>query len=70
MYREVFDDGAQARFLETITGAVGGVKDAGHQGTRDRRTGPTSTPDLGAKLRANLGTGSGGDSASEAAIKF
>jgi hypothetical protein len=26
--------------------------------------------DLGAKLRANLGTGSGGDSASEAAIKF
>lgn len=26
LYREVFDDAAKARFLETITGAVGGVQ--------------------------------------------
>ena len=26
LYREVFDDAARARFLETITGHVGGVK--------------------------------------------
>ena len=28
LYREVFDDAAKARFLDTITGSVGGVKRA------------------------------------------
>ncbi|MFI5086194.1 MAG: catalase [Actinomycetales bacterium] len=69
MYREVFDDGARARFLDTITGAVGGVKDAG---IRERAIGYWSNVDaeLGDKLRANLGTGSGSDSEAEAANKF
>ncbi len=69
MYREVFDDGARARFLDTITGAVGGVKDAG---IKERAIGYWTNvdADLGAKLRANLGTGSGSSSEAEAANKF
>jgi hypothetical protein len=34
LYREVYNDGEKARFLDTITGAVGGVKRERHQGTR------------------------------------
>ncbi len=69
MYRDVFDDGAKARFLDTITGAVGGVKDAG---IKERAIGYWTSvdADLGAKLRANLGAGENTESASEAAIKY
>ena len=54
LYREVFDDAARARFLDTITGAVGGVKDAG---IRERAIGYWTNvdADLGAKLRTALG---------------
>ena len=34
LYREVYNDGEKARLLETVTGAVSGVKNAEHQGTR------------------------------------
>lgn len=55
LYRDVFDDAARARFLETITGAVGGVKDAG---IRERAIGYWTNVDaeLGAQLRRNLAT--------------
>ncbi|WP_035750582.1 catalase, partial [Arthrobacter sp. 35W] len=54
LYREVFDDGARARFLDTITGAVGGVQDAD---IKERAIAYWTNVDaeLGAKLRANLG---------------
>ncbi len=56
MYREVFDDGEKARLLETITGAVGGVK---HAAIKERAIQYWTNVDaeLGAKLRANLGAG-------------
>lgn len=55
LYRDVFDDAGKARFLETITGAVGGVKD---DGIRERAIGYWTNVDagLGAALRTNLGT--------------
>jgi catalase len=54
LYRDVFDDAGKARFLETITGAVGGVKD---DGIRERAIGYWTNVDagLGAALRTNLG---------------
>lgn len=54
LYRDVFDDAAKARFLETITGAVGGVKD---DGIRERTVEYWTNvdADLGAALRSNLG---------------
>ncbi len=65
LYREVFDDAERARFLETITGAVGGVVSGD---IRERAIAYWTSVDetLGAKLRANLGTASA--SASEAAL--
>ena len=54
LYREVFDDGAKARLLETITGAVGGVKSPGIK-ERAIQYWTNVDADLGAKLRANLG---------------
>jgi len=53
LYREVYDDAAKARFLDTITGAISGV-------TRPEVTEraimywTSVDADLGAKLRANL----------------
>ncbi|MCC3281275.1 MULTISPECIES: catalase [Arthrobacter] len=56
LYREVFDDAAKARFLETITGAVSGVqrphiREAAIQYWTNVDAG------LGAKLRASLAAG-------------
>ena len=53
LYRDVFDDAGRARFLETITGGVGAVKD---DGIRERAIGYWTNvdADLGAALRANL----------------
>ncbi|MBP2215603.1 catalase [Arthrobacter sp. CAN_C5] len=69
LYREVFSDGERARFLDTITGAVGGVTiDA----IRERAIQYWTNVDveLGAKLRAALGAdASGGNSQAEAANK-
>ena len=56
LYREVFDDGAKARLLETITGAVGGVKTADIK-ERAIQYWTNVDAELGAKLRANLGAG-------------
>jgi catalase len=56
LYREVFDDGAKARLLETITGAVGGVKTPEIK-ERAIQYWTNVDAELGAKLRANLGTG-------------
>jgi catalase len=56
LYREVFDDGAKARLLDTITGAVGGVKNAGIK-ERAIQYWTNVDAELGAKLRANLGAG-------------
>jgi catalase len=54
LYREVYDDAAKARFLDTITGAVGGVK---RSDIKERAIQYWTNVDaeLGAKLRANLG---------------
>ncbi|GAA2189682.1 MULTISPECIES: catalase [Leucobacter] len=56
LYREVFDAAARARFLETITGAVGGVQSPE---IRERAIGYWSQVDaeLGAALRRNLEAG-------------
>ncbi len=70
LYREVFDDGDRARFLETITGAISGVESADIK-ERAIQYWTNVDEDLGAKLRANLGTSTGAsDSKAEAAIKF
>jgi catalase len=55
LYREVYDEAAKARFLETITGAVGGVKRSDIK-ERAIQYWTNVDADLGAKLRANLGT--------------
>ncbi|GAA3811127.1 catalase [Cellulomonas soli] len=54
LYRDVFDDAARARFLETITGHVGAVR---ADDIRERAIGYWThvDVDLGAKLRAALG---------------
>lgn len=56
LYRDVFDDAAKARFLETITGAVGGVKS---DDIRERaiQYWTKVDADLGAKLRHELTIG-------------
>ncbi|MCU1598813.1 MAG: catalase [Glaciihabitans sp.] len=56
LYRDVFDDAAKQRFLETITGAVGGVV---NEGIRERAIQYWANVDaeLGAKLRAELSKG-------------
>jgi catalase len=54
LYREVFNDGEKARLLETITGAVGGVKSPGIK-ERAIQYWTNVDAELGAKLRANLG---------------
>lgn len=56
LYRDVYDAAAKERFLETITGAVGGVKDAE---IRERAIQYWTNVDatLGAALRANLADG-------------
>ncbi|WP_149204692.1 catalase [Actinotalea subterranea] len=53
LYREVFDDAARARFLDTITGHVGGVKS---EDIRERAIAYWTNVDagLGSALRANL----------------
>ena len=53
LYRDVFDDAARARFLETITGHVGGVK---NEAIRERAIQYWTNVDanLGAALRASL----------------
>jgi len=55
LYREVFDDAAKARFLETITGAVGGTT---VPEIRERAIQYWTNVDatLGAALRSNLAT--------------
>ena len=67
LYREVFDDGAKARLLETLTGAVSGVKNAEIK-ERAIQYWTNVDAELGAKLRANLGAGQA-DSDAEAANK-
>ena len=64
LYREVFDDAARARFLETITGAVGGTT---IPEIRERAIQYWTSVDatLGAALRANLA--SPGETPNEAA---
>ncbi|MDQ4488653.1 catalase [Sinomonas sp. ASV486] len=54
LYREVFDDAARARFLDTIAGAVGGVT---REDIKERaiQYWTNVDADLGAKLRAELG---------------
>ncbi|SDY59781.1 catalase [Herbiconiux ginsengi] len=56
LYREVFDESQKARFLATISGAVGGVQDAG---IRERAIQYWANVDatLGAQLRAVLDAG-------------
>ncbi|ERK69609.1 hypothetical protein N136_04064, partial [Leifsonia aquatica ATCC 14665] len=53
LYREVFDDDARARFLDTIAGAVGGVK---RDDIRERAIQYWTNVDagLGLALRARL----------------
>lgn len=52
----MYDEAAKARFLDTITGAVGGVKSADIK-ERAIQYWTNVDADLGAKLRANLGAG-------------
>jgi catalase len=54
LYREVFNDAERARFLQTIAGAVGGVK---RSDIKERAIQYWTNVDaeLGAKLRAELG---------------
>ncbi|WP_301178679.1 catalase-related domain-containing protein, partial [Arthrobacter globiformis] len=54
LYREVYNDAEKARFLDTITGAVGGVKSPGIK-ERAIQYWTNVDAELGAKLRANLG---------------
>ena len=54
LYREVFTDAAKARFLDTITGAVGGVQSPAIK-ERAIQYWTNVDAELGAKLRANLG---------------
>jgi catalase len=56
LYREVFNDGEKARLLDTVTGAVSGVKNAD---IKERAIAYWTNVDaeFGAKLRANLGAG-------------
>ncbi|WP_347108167.1 catalase [Paenarthrobacter sp. S56] len=68
LYREVYDEAAKARFLDTITGAVGGVKSADIK-ERAIQYWTNVDAELGAKLRANLGAGEGSSDA-EAANKL
>ncbi|WP_066296197.1 catalase [Arthrobacter luteolus] len=56
LYREVFDDAAKERFLETITGAVSGVQRP-HIREAAIQYWTNVDPDLGAKLRASLAAG-------------
>jgi catalase len=68
LYREVYDDAAKARLLDTITGAVGGVKSADIK-ERAIQYWTNVDAELGAKLRANLGAGQAASDA-EAANKL
>ncbi|MGY3319969.1 catalase [Arthrobacter sp. TE12231] len=56
LYREVFNDGEKARLLDTVTGAVGGVKNADIK-ERAIQYWTNVDAEFGAKLRANLGAG-------------
>jgi catalase len=70
LYREVYDDAAKARLLDTITGAVGGVKSPGIK-ERAIQYWTNVDAELGAKLRANLGAAQTGTSSdAEAANKI
>ena len=71
LYREVYNDAEKARFLENITGAVSGVTIADIR-ERAIQYWTNVDADLGAKLRANLGSASGAaqNSDAEAANKF
>ncbi|MDR7157371.1 catalase [Arthrobacter sp. BE255] len=69
LYREVYDDAAKARFLDTITGAVGGVKSADIK-ERAIQYWTNVDAELGAKLRANLGAAAADSSDAEAANKI
>ncbi|WP_144671307.1 catalase [Arthrobacter sp. U41] len=56
LYREVFNDGEKARLLETVTGAVSGVKTPEIK-ERAIQYWTNVDAEFGAKLRANLGAG-------------
>ena len=56
LYREVFNDGEKARLLDTVTGAVSGVKNADIK-ERAIQYWTNVDAEFGAKLRANLGAG-------------
>ncbi|KQN94876.1 catalase [Arthrobacter sp. Leaf69] len=56
LYREVFNDGEKARLLDTVTGAVSGVKTAEIK-ERAIQYWTNVDAEFGAKLRANLGAG-------------
>src|SRR6476619_3859414 len=65
LYREVYNDGEKARSLDTITGAVGGVKRADIK-ERAIQYWTNVDAELGAKLRANLGAAAAGAATSDA----
>ena len=67
LYREVFDDAQRARFLETITGAVGGVQNDEIR-ARAIQYWLNVDAELGAKLAVNLGQGQTPATVSEAAL--
>jgi len=69
LYREVFDDAAKARFLDTITGAISGVE---RPEVTERAIGYWTSvdADLGAKLRANLAAWAEADLLAEAAAGY
>ena len=67
LYREVYDEAAKARFLDTITGAVSGVKNAEIK-ERAIQYWTNVDAELGSKLRANLGVAAVSDA--EAANKI
>lgn len=56
LYREVYNDGEKARLLDTVTGAVSGVKNASIK-ERAIQYWTNVDAEFGAKLRANLGAG-------------
>jgi catalase len=69
LYRDVFDDAAKARFLDTITGAISGVQRP--EVTERAIAYWTSVDaDLGVKLRANLATWAEADLLAEAAAGY
>jgi catalase len=69
LYREVYDDAAKARFLDTITGAISGVQ---RKEVTERAIAYWTSvdADLGVKLRANLAAWAEADLLAEASAGY